>query len=97
MPSKNTEDGNGAANCMLPRVERSSHSGMAGSKIVAACLVGLFPHMEFDSSGDFSKHYPFFKKMFLSTTIIYNNYTILFTWDEIYVSETYHMSFTSCE
>jgi hypothetical protein len=47
---------------MLPRVERSSHSGMAGSKIVA---VGLFPHMEFDSSGDFSKHYPFFKKMFL--------------------------------
>jgi hypothetical protein len=65
MPSKSTEDGNGAANCMLPRVERSNHSGMAGSKIVAACLVGLFPHMEFDSSGDFSKHYPFFKKMFL--------------------------------
>lgn len=66
LPSRNTEDGKGVTNCMLPRVERNNHSGMVSNKIVATCHMLVDSHMEFHSivatSRNIKHLYLFFQK-----------------------------------
>jgi hypothetical protein len=47
MPSRNTEDGKGVTNCMLPRVQRNNRSGMVLNKIVATFHMLDDSRMEF--------------------------------------------------